>query len=270
MKPYALNVNDLNSTEEPSAQWTRRAVGLSLLGTLAACGSSTNTVISSGTSSSSGPVVSTFAGSGVVGSADGAGILASFRDPTGVAVDSNGNVYVAEPWNCLIRKISPSGVVTTLAGVGSTSGHTDGNGPQALFSGPSGLAVDSSGTVYVADTWNNLIRKITPGGEVTTWAGSVQGYADGTGANASFFGPSGLAVDSNGNVYVADAWNHLIRKITPSGVVTTLAGTARVGGYEDGIGTQASFSGPTGLAIDRSGNLYVADPGNHVIRKITL
>ena len=208
-------------------------------------------------------VVTTLAGSGVSGSEDGPGSAASFNYPNGVAVDSIGNVYVAEYYK--IRKITPVGVVTTLAGSG-VSGSDDGTGTAASFNSLNGVAVDSTGNIYVADSRDNKIRKITPEGVVTTLAGSgVSGSDDGTGAAASFNYPEGVAVDSSGNVYVGDSRNHKIRKITPVGVVTTLAGSGRQGSRD---GTAASFKNPSGVAVDTSGNIYVAD-GNRKIRKIT-
>ncbi|MDP6770717.1 MAG: Ig-like domain-containing protein, partial [Anaerolineales bacterium] len=168
----------------------------------------------------------------------------------------------------LIRKITPEGVVTTLAGSGS-HGSTDGTGTAASFSYPQGVAVDFNSNVYVADQSNNLIRKITPAGVVTTLAGSgSEGSTNGTGTAASFDNPVGVAVDGSGNVYVADLSNNLIRKITPAGVVTTLAGDAGNNGSTNGTGTAALFYYPAGLAVDFSGNVYVADQYNHLIRKI--
>jgi sugar lactone lactonase YvrE len=214
------------------------------------------------------PEVSTLAGSGSEGSADGTGTAASFKYPDGVAVDFIGNVYVADTWNHLIRKITSAGVVTTLAGSGS-QGSADGTGTAASFSGPSGVAVDGSGNVYVADKDNHLIRKITPAAVVTTFAGSgSQGSADGTGTAATFYYPAGVAVDGSGNTYVGEEGNHLIRKITSAGVVTTLAGSGS-SGSANGTGTEASFNHPMGVAVDGSGNVYVAERSNHLIRKIT-
>lgn len=211
-------------------------------------------------------VVSTFAGSGSAGSADGTGTAASFNNPDSIAVDGNGNVYVADTGNNMIRKISSTGVVTTLAG-STTQGSVDGTGTAARFRGPSGVATDASGNVYVADGDNNMIRKITPAGVVTTVAGSTtSGSVDGTGASASFNFPRGIAVDSAGNLLVADSWNSMVRKITPAGVVTTLAGSTTQG-TADGTGALARFSHPQGIVLDSNGNAYVTD--NDRVRKIT-
>ena len=209
-------------------------------------------------------VVTTLAGS-TFGTADGTGTAAQFNFPSGVAFDSSGNVYVADTGNNRIRKISPTAVVTTLAG--STSGDDDGTGTAAQFRSPTGVAVDSSGHVYVADAGNNRIRKIDPAGVVTTFAGSTSGDADGTGTAAQFNFPSGVAFDSSGHVYVADPNNNRIRKIDPAGVVTTFAGSTR--GYMDGALAAAKFNIPYGVAVDSRGNIYVADRDNHRIRKIS-
>lgn len=208
--------------------------------------------------------VTTLAGS-VQGFADGTGDKAQFRSPSGVAVDASGNVYVADSANHKIRKISPEGAVTTVAG--STQGFADGTSAAAQFDTPNGVALDASGNIYVADTENQKIRKITPAGAVTTLAGSTLGFAEGTGNAAQFHLPYGLAVDVSGNVYVADIGNNKIRKISSLGVVTTFAGTTQ--GFADGTGTSAQFDRPFSVALDASGNIYVADRNNHKIRKIT-
>ncbi len=217
-------------------------------------------------------VVTTLAGSaGSSGTNDGVGSAARFSSPNGVAVDSAGNVYVADTGNQTIRKVTPAGVVTTLAGSPGQTGSSDGTGSSAKFSQPFGVAVDSAGNVYVADYYNDTIRKVTPAGVVTTLAGSPgqTGSSDGTGSNARFYYPRGVAVDSAGNVYVADYYNSTIRKVTPAGVVTTLAGSPRHAGSSDGTGSNARFFWPYGVAVDSAGNVYVADTGNSTIRKVT-
>ena len=216
---------------------------------------------------SSSVTVNTFAGSGTQGSGNGTGTAASFYQPTGLAIDASGNIYVADFRNNLIREISSAGVVTTLAGSG-TQGSANGTGTAASFYQPNAVAVDASGNVYVADNGNNLIRKIAPGGVVTTLAGSgTAGATNGTGTAASFSFPEGVAVDASGNVYVADYGNNMIRKISPAGVVTTLAGSTTQGAT-NGTGTAASFYEPTALTVDGTGNVYVTDYGNDLIRKI--
>jgi len=217
-------------------------------------------------------VVTTFAGlAGSSGSTNGTGSAARFYSPCGVAVDSSGNVYVADTNNHTIRKITSGGVVSTLAGQPGSIGTTDGTGSSARFHSPYGLTVDASGNVYVADQYNNAIRKVTSAGVVTTFAGTAgaSGSTDGTGNAARFYGPSSISMDGSGNFYVADAWNHTIRKITSGAVVTTVAGLAGSSGATDGTGNAARFYYPYGVASDSSGNLFVADKNNHTIRKIT-
>jgi sugar lactone lactonase YvrE len=222
-----------------------------------------------------GGVVTTIAGApGHQGSADGVGAAAQFMVPEGIATDSSGNLYVADTGNNTIRKITPAGVVTTLAGSAGQSGTADGIGASARFYFPVGIAVDGSGNVYVSDSWNSTIRKITPAGLVSTFAGSpgLSGFADGTGSQARFYYPYGLATDASGNVYVEDSGNNETRMITPAGVVTTLAGTyvnSFVGGSADGIGSAAQFYGPWGITVDAGGQVYVSDSWNSTIRKIT-
>ena len=217
-------------------------------------------------------VVTTLAGSpGPQGSSDGTGAAARFREPRGIAVDSNGNVYVADYQNSAIRRITPAGVVTTFAGVAGSQGSTDGTGTTARFKDPFSVAADAAGNVYVADTANKAIRKITPAGVVTTLAGTIgsSGTTDGTGTAARFIEPRGIAADSNGNLYVADYGAHTIRKISSAGVVTTLAGTGSNPGTSDGAGASAKFYYPSGVTVDIAGNVYVADTSNNTIRKIT-
>ena len=217
-------------------------------------------------------MVSTLAGlAGSSGSADGAGSAAQFNMPVGIAVDTNGFVYVGEYGNSTIRKITPGGVVSTLAGLAGNTGSADGTGSAARFKNPNGVAVDNSGNVYVADYGNYTIRKITPGGAVSTLAGSAgsRGTADGVGTAARFFYPGSVSVDNAGSLYVADTFNHTIRKITSDETVSTLAGFPGSGGAADGVGTVARFSYPAEVAVDSIGNVYVADNNNSTIRKIT-
>jgi len=277
---------------------------------------------------SSDGTVSTIAGSGVSGNADGPAAKASFNYPIGLTVDPNGNIYVADTQNNSIRKISIDGSVSTVAGMltpanrdhpedttrldnphalvsdkqgniyftdytkdvirkispsGKVStvagnfdrGAKDGKGMEASFYLPAGIAIDGQGTLYVADCYNNMIRKISPDGTVSTLAGKPaprgkknNGAKDGKGPLATFNHPFGIAVDKHGVVYVADVGNQMIRKITPDGLVSTLAGS-RKRGSDNGIASKATFFNPYGLAIDKAGNLYIADCQNSMVRKLT-
>lgn len=213
-------------------------------------------------------VVTTFAGAvDDRGSVDGSGTEARFLSFGAIAADSAGNLFVTDLF--AVRKITPAGVVTTFAGARPDS-H-DGVGAAAGFVYPHGITRDAAGNLYVSDSSAHTIRKVTPGGVVTTIAGSngMAGSADGTGSAASFNGPRGLGVDGAGNLYVADTENDTIRKITPAGIVTTLAGQPGVIGSEDGTGPAAHFSRPYGLAATADGTVYVADSYNYTIRKIT-
>ncbi len=224
---------------------------------------------------SSGGSVSTLAGpDGSYGSSDGTGSEARFDEPYGVALDSATNLYVADTYNNTIRKISPAGQVTTLAGQVGTMGSADGTNTGALFDNPIGIAADSSGNVYVADYQNSTIRKITPGPgtnwSVSTLSGTagLNGFNNGPVTNALFNHPYGLAVDSKTNIYVTDYGNQAVRLISANGLVSTYAGNPGASGFANGTGTNALFDNPAGLALDREGNLYVADSGNNVVRKI--
>jgi hypothetical protein len=208
---------------------------------------------------------------GSFGSTDDTGSAARFYFPQEVAVDSAGNVFVADTFNHTIRKITSAGVVTTLAGSAGNDGSSDGTGSAARFNFPASVSVDSAGNVFVADSFSNTIRKVTSAGVVTTLAGLADssGSTDGTGSSARFSSPHGVAVDTAGNVFVADRNNHTIRKVTGAGVVTTLAGAAGSSGSADGTGSAARFNQPVGVAVDSSGNVFIGDRNNHTIRKIT-
>ena len=178
--------------------------------------------------------------------------------PKGITIDTYNNLYVVNGSGSNILQISPAGFVSVFAGCLSCTGNTDGFGTWARFNSPTGIAIDSNNNLYVADTGNHIIRKITPTGNVTTIAGSgVAGNTDGTGTSAKFSAPRGIAIDNNDNLYVTDYNNHRIRKITPTGIVTTFAGSTN--GQIDGQGTAAKFSYPSGITIDGNGNLYVTD-----------
>jgi sugar lactone lactonase YvrE len=215
-----------------------------------------------------GGAVTTFAGTPFSGFLDGTGSAAQFQLPGQIAVDSSGNVYVADVVNNTIRKITPAGVTTTLAGTPGNSGSADGTGSNASFYNPTSVVVDSNNNVFVADSTNDTIRKITPGGVVSTFAGTAK-QGGSTNSPALFNNPAGLAIDSNNNLYVSEAGNYDIRKITSGGVVSTFAGNPGTVGSADGTGSSASFGGPDGMACDSSGNLFVADFGSDTIRKIT-
>jgi len=192
-------------------------------------------------------------------------------DVAGIAIDSLGNLYVADDVKNSIYKITPSAVTTLLAGGDTlTAGFADGTGSAARFANPAGLAVDADSNVYVADVNNNRIRKITPAGVVTTLAGSgTPGAADGDGTGASFFNPNGVAVDTNNAVYVADSGNNKIRKVQANGHTTTIAGTGAAGST-NGSGATATFDDPTGIAVNALGTaIYVIDSNNNMVRRIS-
>ena len=271
---------------------------------------------------SSQGVVSTLAGlAGQRGSADGLGTNARFREPMGVTTDSSGNIYVADTDNNTIRRVTPNGLVTTIAGNASDYYDiVDGVGSTARFSSPIGIVASSNGAIYVADWAGSTIRRISPGGVVTTIAGSYeQGNRDGVGSAARFNNPFALGLDASGNIYVSDSVNSSIRKVTASGAVTTLAagdfhlnwldnpfsmprglvvgannaiyiadegydnirlldaqgnvttvaGSRDFSGSQDGVGGTALFNDPCFAAVDSAGNIFVSDTGNHTIRKVS-
>lgn len=216
--------------------------------------------------------VSTWAGSmDVPGSQDGPRQTARFRQPTGLALDPRGSLFVLDYGNHTIRKIAPDGTVSTFAGLAGVPGSLDGKGSAARFNGINrGIVIDGQGTIYISDTGNHTVRKITPEGDVSTLAGSAgqKGSADGTGGAARFNSPRGLSFDGQGNLLVADTSNFTIRRITPAGVVTTVAGRAGESGCVDGPAATARFMSPRNGVTDSSGNILVADMTCNAIRKI--
>ena len=216
--------------------------------------------------------VATLAGTAnTAGTADGTGTTAKFYEPFGITL-SGSDYFVADTYNHTIRKLTSAGVVTTIAGSAGTWGSTDGTGAAALFNGPKSLVSDGT-NLYVTDTSNHSIRQVVIStGVTTTLAGygsySVSGTSDGTGSAARFYAPFGVAIQG-ANLYVTDTGNHTIRKVTTGGVTTTLAGTAGTYGTTDATGTSALFNTPTGIVSDGT-NLYVADSGNHTIRKVVI
>ena len=208
---------------------------------------------------------------GVVNSFDGTGADAQFYHPQAVAVDPGGDLYVADTWNHTIRKVTPAGVVSTLAGLAGNPGSVDGTNSKARFNRPAGIAVDSATNLYVADSFNHTLRQITPAGQVTTIAGlpGVWGSADGTNGAARFYLPEGMGVTTSGDLLVADSGNQTLRRVSPVGtnwVVTTIAGLSGLAGNSNGSGESARFYFPAGVALDSAGYLYVADGANNLVR----
>ncbi len=213
--------------------------------------------------------VTTFAGNGSAGLVDGDGPSAEFFHPFGITVDSLGNVYLADEGNNCIRKITPAGSVSTLAGTG-IAGYQDGPGNLAMFNSPDGVLMDYKGNIFVADTYNDCIRKISPSGMVSTFAGQpgVEGYLDSSGSNSLFAQPTGIAIDYSGALYIADAANECIRRIDQNAYVSTVAGKPGNPGFADGAGSTALFDNPQGCAVNILGDILVADVNNNRIRYI--
>ena len=199
--------------------------------------------------------------------------LTAYLEPKGVALDGSGNLYIADEGNQRIRKVSPNGIITTVAG-GGTNGLGDG-GPatSAQLKTPTGVAVDGSGNLYIVDYNTVSVRKVSPGGIITTVAGNgTNGYSGdgGPATSAEFSFPFGVAVDGFGNLYIADSLNSRIRKVSPSGTITTVAGNGTFGYSGDGgLATAAQLDNPYGVTLDASGNLYIADQSNQRIRKVS-
>jgi uncharacterized protein (TIGR03437 family) len=218
-------------------------------------------------------IITTVAGTGQWGSTgdNGQATKATMAGPQGVAVDAAGNLYIADTGNQRIRRVDPGGVITTIAGTGTAGFSGDGTAAVgAMFSTPVAVAVDASGTVYVADLDNNRIRRFAVGGSVTTFAGTTTSAGDGgPSTQARLDGAWGVAVDSAGNLYIADRQNNRVRKVTPSGTITTAAGTGQTGySGDNGPGASAALSTPNGVAVDSAGNVYIADAGNNRIRRV--
>ncbi|MCP3676434.1 MAG: hypothetical protein GY721_02250, partial [Deltaproteobacteria bacterium] len=204
--------------------------------------------------------VTTIAGSGVRGYRDGDALTAMFGYPTGAAVDRRGNLYIADRQTHTVRKITADGIVTTIGGNGYP-GFADGKGIGTHLRESISVAVDADGVVYVADSGNNAIRTISTDGRLSTLAGGGgKGYRDGRGRDALFAWPTGIALDVVGNIYVCDSMNNRIRRVTPDGVVSTVAGGS-IPGFADGYGHYARFNFPTGIFVDRTGSIYIADSG---------
>jgi sugar lactone lactonase YvrE len=203
------------------------------------------------------------------GSKDGTGAGARFNAPEGLAADKAGNLYVAETASATIRKITPQGAVTTLAGAAGAVGYADGAGSAARFNLPSRLDTDAQGNVYLTDTGNSVVRKITAAGVVTSLAGNgTCGSSDGRERAAQFCSPKGIALDKWGNLWIADTGNHTVRRIDASGNVSTVAGSPGVCGSANGRGDVARFCNPQDIDVDKWGYVYVVDTGNSTIRMI--
>ena len=212
--------------------------------------------------------VTSIAGNGVTGFADGIGVIARFQQNAGITLDNDGNIILVDGANDRIRFIDRvSGNVSTIAGFGP--GFADGNGANALFLNPEDAVVDSNGDIFIVDGSNDRIRRIDPQGNVTTFAGGAENFADGNGTDARFNNPRGIAIDAQGNLYISDTGNGAIRRISPNGDVITLAGGNGLGfGDADGPGDQATFNFTERIAVDANGIIYVADSRNHRIRRI--
>jgi sugar lactone lactonase YvrE len=220
-------------------------------------------------------IITTVAGNGIAGYAGdgGAATSAMLSNPFGVAVDAAGNLFIADSGNQRIRKVSTSGIITTVAGNGTYGYSGDGGAAtSAMLSDPYGVTVDAAGNLFIADSGNQRIRKVSTSGIITTVAGNgTAGYAGDGGAATSglLSGPQDVAVDSAGNLYIADTFNSVIRKVSTSGIITTVAGNGTAGYAGDGgAAILAQLYRPFGLAADSSGNLYIADSYNYRIRKV--
>ncbi len=224
----------------------------------------------------SGSSITTFAGTGAAGFGGDGGeaYLARLDDPQGITIGPDGSVFVADFRNCRIRRITPQGMMTTAAGIG-TPGYGGDGGPAGLasLSYPTDVEADAAGNLYIADTGNHVIRKITTSGAITTVAGNGAAGFTGDGGlavAASLYNPTAVAVDSAGNLYIADTYNSRIRRVTPAGIISTVVGNGAFGFSGDGgPATEAALNEPTGIVRDPNGNLYIADRSNHRIRRVS-
>ena len=195
------------------------------------------------------------------------------NDPEGVAIDGQGNIYISDKFNNEIRKITPTGTISAFAGNGE-QGYSGDGGPatSCQLNAPTSITLDNVGNLYITDAGNNRIRKVTADGKIMTIAGTGNGGFNGNARPATatqLNAPRSVAVDGAGNVYIADVLNYQVRKVTPSGTISTIAGTDAPGySGDDSAATAAKLNLPTGIALDRSGNVYIADQGNNCIRKI--
>ncbi|MXZ34666.1 MAG: hypothetical protein F4Z21_05275, partial [Acidobacteria bacterium] len=219
--------------------------------------------------------ISTIAGSrkqGFGGDGDPA-VTAQLRGPAGVAVDSAGNLFIADSGNDRIRRVDPSGVITTMAGMGARGfGGDNGSAVDAQLFIPAGVAVDSTGNLFIADSANDRIRRVDPSGTISTIAGTRQrrfNGDNGPATQARLHAPFGLATDNAGNLFIADYWNHRIRRVDPTGTISTIAGTGERGHSGDGgPAVAARLNSPDGIVVDSAGNLFIADSSNHRIRRV--
>ncbi|QDK81764.1 hypothetical protein EXU85_25395 [Spirosoma sp. KCTC 42546] len=220
--------------------------------------------------------ITTVAGNGTnsFGGDNGPATDAALANPTGVAVDGSGNLFIADAGNHRIRKVATNGTITTVAGNG-TNGFSGDNGSatDAALTNPTGVAVDGMGTLFIADQTNHRIRKVTTGGTITTVAGTGTNGFDGDNGpatSAQLNTPSEVAIDGNGNLFIDDTFNHRIRKVTPDGTITTIAGTGSQGfSGDNSAATSAQLNAPFGVAVDGTGNLFIADQANNRIRKVS-
>lgn len=225
-------------------------------------------------------MVSTYAGTGTAGYLDGPASEAKFNQPINICLDEEGNMFVSDFLNQRVRKISQDMMVTTIAGSG-TAGLLDGPAMEAKFNYPRGICLDDTGNIYIGDSWNHRVRKITLDGIVSTWAGggttigvqSVGDYVDASDTAARFYTPCELSIDLSNNIFVADAYNHRIRKIDPDRMVITVAGSGEsgpdAGGFQNGQADQALFKVPTACHVSLTGSIYVGDGQNQRVRKIS-